>query len=69
MAPRSVTVGAGEGWDDVVAQLTETGLRGTRDAVRHPGLDRRNAGAERRRLRHRDRRRADRVTLYDRGPA
>ena len=57
---RRVTVGAGEIWDDVVAELTAAGLRRAGDAVRHPGLHRCHAGAERRRLRHRDRRRADR---------
>ncbi len=56
--------GAGENWDEVVATLTAEGSA-TGAAVRHPRLDRGHAGAERRRLRHRDRAGLESVTLFD----
>ena len=46
-----LTVQAGEDWDDLVAHTVGERAGRDRGALRHPGLDRRDAGPERRRLR------------------
>ena len=46
-----LTVQAGEDWDDLVAYTVENGLAGIEALSGHPGLDGRDAGPERRRLR------------------
>ena len=48
---RRLVVQAGEPWDDLVAYAVANGLAGIEALSRHPGLDRGDAGAERRRLR------------------